>query len=606
MCGIFGYVGKRDPLQVCLAGLQQLEYRGYDSTGICGVWEGRIAIAKRAGKLARLKESLDLPKLDLAIAHTRWATHGKVSDANAHPHLDASGNIALIHNGIIENFADLRESLIQEGIRFASETDSEVAVNLIAKFYRGDLVDALHKAIERLKGIFAFLVIHKDHPDEIVAAARECPLSIGLNDAGNEAIVSSDPNTFQGKFNIVFLRGDEIARVKKDQIEVFDSNLQPVQKKSERFEIDAKPPSKEGFEHFMLKEIFEQPSTIQKAMLGRFENGDVLFEELKLSSEFLRSVKQIWFLGCGTSSHAGMIGSILLEDLARFPSTVEIASEARYRNPLLSPETLVVAISQSGETADTIAAMREAAKFGCKTLAICNVKNSALVREADGVLFLKAGPETSVCSTKAFTSQLAVLTLLALYFARLKKTMTKEDAAIFYGKMKKLPEQIQQILDRAPELQKLAKKYASYDDFFFMGRRYMVPTCMEASLKLKEISYVNANGYPAGELKHGPIALLNPKFPVVAFCANLKTREKIGSNLAEVKARGAPILAIAPESYTELKPIADDVFWLPETIDELAPFPSTIAGQLFAYYFAKERGCDIDQPRNLAKSVTVE
>jgi glucosamine--fructose-6-phosphate aminotransferase (isomerizing) len=643
---------------VCLTGLKLLEYRGYDSAGIGGVSGSEIAFCKRAGKLSNLTSTVDLPTMKLAIAHTRWATHGKVTDQNAHPHLSACNSIALIHNGIIENYAELKEALFLENVPFASETDSEVVVNLIAKYYQGDLVKALHRVLPLLKGIFAFLVIHKDHPDEIVAAARECPLSIGTNDDRTESIVSSDPNAFQGpKFDILFLRGDEIARIKKDRIEVFDSKLKPTSKKTERLEIDSKPPSKEGFEHFMLKEIFEQPATVQKALLGRIENGEVLFDELKLYREQegltchdrarqsaidsneehhsqreksdeknrlrkvaagqntsslterginLQSIRQLWILGCGTSSHAGLLASILLEDLARLPGAVEIASEARYRNPLLSPETLVVAMSQSGETADTLAALRETKKYGCQTLGICNVKNSALAREADATLFLKAGPEMSVCSTKAFTSQLAVLSLLAVYFGRLKGHLSKEAARHFFQALKKIPSQIQTILDRAGEIQILAKKYAQYDNFFFMGRRYMVPTCMEAALKLKEISYVNANGYPAGELKHGPIALLHPRFPVIAFCANDKTRDKIGSNLAEVKARGAPVFAIAPEDYLELKPIADDVFYVPKTIDELAPFPSTIVGQLFAYYLAKERGCDIDQPRNLAKSVTVE
>lgn len=606
MCGIFGYVGKRDPLTVCLAGLSQLEYRGYDSTGIAGISQGVIAVQKKAGRLSQLKIGLSLPPLELAIAHTRWATHGRVNDINAHPHLDVTGSIALIHNGIIENYAELKQEMQREGISFTSETDSEVVANLIAKHYRGDLVRALHQSLPLLRGSFAFLVIHKDHSDEILAVARECPLSIGVNAEKTESIVSSDPNAFQGShFDIVFLRGDEIARVTCGKIEVFDSAMKRVKKKTERLSIDAKLPSKEGYDHYMIKEIYEQPSTIQKAMIGRFD-GDVLFDELKLPPSFFRSIRSIWILGCGTSWHAGSLAALALEDLARLPAAAEIASEARYRNPLLSPETLVLAISQSGETADTLAALREAKKYGCKILGICNVKNSTLAREADGTLFLKAGPEVSVCSTKAFTSQLVVLLLLTLYLGKLKGTIGQEKIGIILQELEKIPSLIQQILDRAADIEKLAKKYASYDDFFFMGRRYMYPTCLEAALKLKEISYVNANGYPAGELKHGPIALLNPRFPVIAFCANEKTKEKIGSNLTEVKARGAPVFAIAPRSFSEVRHIVDDVFFVPDTMDELAPFPSTIVGQLFAYYFAKERGCDIDQPRNLAKSVTVE
>jgi len=607
MCGIFGYIGVGDPLKKCIAGLEQLEYRGYDSTGIAGIAHGEISLWKEAGKLSELKKKLVLKPLEVAIGHTRWATHGKVTNQNAHPHLDGSGSIALVHNGIIENYDVLREELKKEGVSFISETDTEVIVHLISKFYKGDLLQAAHQALRLLKGIFAIALISKDHPDQIIAAARECPLSIGWNEKRTESIISSDPNAFLGSvLDVLFLRNDEIARVQKGKVEVFDSSLKSISKKTERLDSEYKAPSKEGFEHFMIKEIFEQPSTVQKAILGRFDDGNVVFESLGFTPQELLSSRQVWFIGCGTSSHAGAIGSQLLEDLAHIQASSEIASEARFRIPILSKDTLVIAISQSGETADTISAVREVKAHGCKVLGICNVKNSTLTRETDGCIFLKAGPEVSVCSTKAFTSQIAVLTLFALHMARLKGMMTPEAARLFYDEFKKIPGQIQHILDQASQLQKLAKKYSRYEDFFFMGRRYMYPTCMEAALKLKEISYVNANGYPAGELKHGPIALLNPLFPVVAFCANQKTQDKIVSNLMEVKARGAPVLVFAPETLKAVATIADDVFWLPQTNDQLAPFPSTVAGQLLAYYIAKERGCDIDQPRNLAKSVTVE
>ncbi|HSX13457.1 MAG TPA: glutamine--fructose-6-phosphate transaminase (isomerizing) [Chlamydiales bacterium] len=604
MCGIFGYVGKKNPINICMQGLLHLEYRGYDSTGIGGIHNGKIEICKSEGKLSNLKKKLDLPMLELAIAHTRWATHGKVNTANAHPLVDASGSIALIHNGIIENYQELKENLIKEGISFSSETDSEVVVNLIAKFYKGDLVQAIHKALGLLKGIFALLVIHKDHPKEIIATAQDCPLSIGCNVDKSESMISSDPNTFQGdSFDILFLKEKEIARVTSGCVEIFDQQLKSISKRSERLEIEQQTPSKEGFEHFMLKEIFEQPTTIRKALLGRFNLG-IFFEELKLTNEYLKGVESLWILGCGTSSHAGVLGTYLMEDLARFPASVEIASEARYRNPILSKNTLVIAVSQSGETADLIAATREAQKYGCKTLGICNVKNSTLVREADGVIFLRAGPEISVCSTKAFTAQLTVFILLSLYFANLRKAQI--DMGAIYKELLNIPVHIEQILDRKEEIQKIAKKYAKYDDFIFLGRRYMLPTAQESALKLKEISYVNANSYAAGELKHGPIALLGPNFPVIAFCANRQTREKIASNLMEVKARHAPVFAIAPENFKEMGTIADDVFYVPPTLDILAPFSSAVVGQLFAYYLAKERGSDIDQPRNLAKSVTVE
>lgn len=405
MCGIFGYIGARDPLKACIEGLEQLEYRGYDSTGIAGIAHGQIAFCKEAGKLSNLKQKLKLKSLDLAIGHTRWATHGKVTNQNAHPHLDAKETIALVHNGIIENYDSLREALKADGVSFLSETDTEVIAQLIAKHYVGDLVEAVQKTLPLLKGHFAIALIHKDHPDLIVAAARECPLSIGYDDPRTESIISSDPNAFLGcTLNVLFLRNDEIAKVQKGKIEIFDRNRKIIAKKTERLEANYKAPSKEGFEHFMLKEIFEQPATIQKAILGRIEDGKVQFEALP---EEFRKAKQVWFIGCGTSAHAGMIGTLLLEDLAHIPAHTEIASEARYR--IIPAGTLVVAISQSGETADTISAVRQIRARGFKVLGICNVKNSTLTRETDGCIFLKAGPEMSVCSTKAFTSQIAVL-----------------------------------------------------------------------------------------------------------------------------------------------------------------------------------------------------
>lgn len=589
MCGIFGYIGP-NPLLKCLEGLQRLEYRGYDSAGIAGINGGKIVFCKEAGKLSALKKSIRLSELDLAIGHTRWATHGKVTNENAHPHLDAQETVALVHNGIIENYDSLREELKQSGVTFTSETDTEVVAQLIAKHYSGNLLEAVQNTLPLLKGHFAIALIHKNHPNQIIAAARECPLSIGYNQS--EVIISSDPNALIGStLNVLFLRNDEIAHVEKGKIDIYDKNREIIVKKTERIDGEIKAPTKEGFEHFMLKEIFEQPVTIQKAFLGRLHEGKVQFANL---SEEFRKAKRVWFVGCGTSSHAGQIGTLFLEDIARIPATSEIASEARYR--IIPPDTLVVAISQSGETADTISAVREIRAKGHKVIGVCNVTNSTLTRETDGCIFLNAGPEMSVCSTKAFTSQIATLYLFAFYMAGRKVP----------DELRKIADHIAKVLEEAPKIEQVAKKYSHYSNFFYMGRRYMFPTCLEAALKLKEITYVNANGYPAGELKHGPIALIDTQFPVVAFCGNHQTHEKIVSNLQEVKARGAPVLAFAPESLKIVSKIADDVIWLPDTIDELAPFASSVAGQLFAYYFAKTRGCDIDQPRNLAKSVTVE
>jgi glutamine---fructose-6-phosphate transaminase (isomerizing) len=607
MCGVFGYIGERDPLQMCLSGLEQLEYRGYDSTGIAGISQGRIEFCKKAGKLSNLKRALpSLPSFSLAIAHTRWATHGKVNDQNAHPHFNSDASIAVIHNGIIENFARLREDLQKKGIKFSSETDTEVVAHLISEHYAGDLAKALHAAIPKLKGIFALVAIHKNHPGEIAAAARDCPLSVALDGKKTEAIVTSDPNTLVGaEYQVVFLQGGETARVRQGFVEIYGSRFQKIERHPSRIEGALKSPSKEGFEHYMLKEIFEQPATLQKAIFGRFEKG-IAFDELVGMEKIFSRISKIWFVGCGTSAHAGLIGTLFLEDLALFPAISCIASEARFRKSLMTKDTLVIALSQSGETADTLAALRSVKERGCPTLAICNAVNSTLSREADGTIFLQAGPELSVCSTKAFTSQIAILALFATFMGQVKKTMSKEEGAAFYEGIKKIPGQIQKVLDGSAEIQKMAKKYAGMNNLFYMGRRYMFPTCLEAALKLKEISYVNANGYPAGELKHGPIALLDANFPVVAFCANRTTEEKIVSNLMEVKARGAPVLAVAPLTLQSIRAIADDIIWVPDASDPLSPFLSSVAGQLFAYYFAKERGCDIDQPRNLAKSVTVE
>ncbi len=604
MCGIFGYNGNKDPLQKCLDGLEQLEYRGYDSAGIAGTSQGRIVSCRKPGKISVLKNKISLKNLELAIGHTRWATHGKVSEENAHPHFDTAKSIALVHNGIIENYSQLREDLKKKGVQFSSETDSEVIVQLISFLYQGNLCGAVQKTLPLLKGAFAIALIHKDHPDQIVAAARESPLAVGFNDERTESLVSSDPNAFLGgKFNVLFLQNDEIASVQKGRIDIFDQTFTPIIKKSERFELEHKIPSKEGYDHFMLKEILEQPQTIQKAMFGRCS---LEFEKFGFSSEEIRAFRNVWILGCGTSAHAGCLGAMYFEDLAKLPASCEIASEARYRDPILGPDTLVIGISQSGETADTLAAVREAKRQGCKILAICNVGHSTLTREATGSIFLKAGPEISVCSTKAFSSQLTVLYLLALHFAALRGYIDGAQAKWYLDQLKKVPKQMQEVIKEEETLKTFAKKYAPYRDFFFIGRRYMFRSAQEAALKLKEISYVNANGYPAGELKHGPLALIDPNLPVIAFCAHQKTQEKILSNLMEIKARGGPILAFAPREFKEIASVADDVLWLPSTIDELAPFPSTVAGQLLAYFIAKEKNCDIDQPRNLAKSVTVE
>jgi glucosamine--fructose-6-phosphate aminotransferase (isomerizing) len=608
MCGIFGYVGFRDPVSTTLSGLKKLEYRGYDSAGIAGVKDGRILYCKEVGKVAILeKEVADTGLvLDLAIAQTRWATHGKPNKVNAHPHFDRGHSLALVHNGIIENHEALRQRLSAEGVVFISETDTEVVAHLISSFYSGDLLKAVREAVSLLKGSFAIALVHQDFPDTIVAVAHESPLVIGIGK--NEIFISSDSNALASHTQeVVFLSNSEIAMVQADKLEVYDTSQEQVVKESEQLLGQSFEISKAGYEHFTLKEIHEQPQTVRSAMLSRLheEYGTAIFEELELDVNELMSVERILILACGTSWHAGCLASYLFEDKARIPTQVEISSEFRYKNPVIPHGTLVIAISQSGETADTVAAVRELKAKGARILAICNVHGSTLAREADSCLFLRAGPEIGVCSTKAFTSQVIVLSLLGLMLARMRH-MGKCEGQEFLKALNKLPEQIQAVLECSPQIEALAKKYGHYQNFFFLGRRYMFPTSLEGALKLKEISYINANGYPAGEMKHGPIALINEECPTIALCANKQTYEKLLSNLMEVKARNGLVLAIAEEGSENLSGVADDIIWVPSTIDELAAVPSTVVTQLLAYYIAKQRGANIDQPRNLAKSVTVE
>ncbi|MFA5250100.1 MAG: glutamine--fructose-6-phosphate transaminase (isomerizing) [Parachlamydiales bacterium] len=610
MCGIFGYLGSlENPLSACLEGLKKLEYRGYDSAGIAGLIKGRLWALKESGKIAALEAQIkNKVPLEIAIGHTRWATHGAPTRENAHPHFDEKETLALVHNGIIENYSSIKTFLKQQGIKFFSETDTEVIAQLVAYHYQSDLLKAVQAALKELKGAFAIALIHKDHPDTIVAASRECPLAIGFDDLKKEILISSDPNAFLGRnLNVAYLQKDEIALLQKAKIEIFDTMNHPILKKTEKLYGQNLLSTKKGYDHFMLKEIFEQPFTIQKSLVGRLDEGlgSAHLPELALSNLDLTSVRQILITACGTSYHAGLFAAELLEETARLPARAEIASELRYKNPLISRETLLIAISQSGETADTLGALREARARGARILAICNVKNSTLAREADAVLFLNAGPEISVCSTKAFTSQVTLLALFTLYMARLRHLGQKEGKK-FLRELSLLPQIASEVLNQSGRLEKLALKYSQFENFFFLGRRYMYPACLEAALKLKEISYLNANGYPAGELKHGPIALISQELPVIAFAAKGPTYGKMLSNLQEVKARGAPLFAFAFEKDRELEKIADDVFYLPRISDELAILPASIAGQLFAYFIAKERGREIDQPRNLAKSVTVE
>lgn len=610
MCGIFGYIGPDNSAAICLEGLKKLEYRGYDSAGLVGVAEGELHFWKEVGKIRVLEQAwTEKPvSLSLAIAHTRWATHGKPTRENAHPHFDEHLRIAVVHNGIVENHNALREMLKSYGIKFNSETDTEVIAQLIAHYYQGDLAAATQQALSLMQGFWGIAVIHKDHPDKIIAVSRENPLAVAFNPTSGEAFLSSDPNAFHSsELDVLFLRNDELAVIQADKVEVFDPSRTQIAKTPEKLGLENYSRSKGDFEHFMLKEIFEQPQTIEQALHNRFieDFGTVEFENFNLTPQDLQAVRKILILGCGTSWHAGCIGSFLFEEKTRIPAQAEIASEFRYKNPIVSENTLVIAISQSGETLDTIAAVREVKQKGSKVLAICNVRNSTLTREADATVFLRAGPEISVCSTKAFTSQLTVLSLLALLMGR-QRHLSKEEGQAFLAELHRLPALVQQVLDLDAIIEDVASRYSQYNNFFFLGRHCMYPASLEAALKLKEISYINATGIAAGEMKHGPIALVDSQLPVIGLCGNRRTMDKMLSNLTEVKSRGAPILAFAFENTPEIDTIADDVIYLPLCPDELAPIPFSIAAQLFAYYVALKRGTDIDHPRNLAKSVTVE
>jgi len=607
MCGIFGYIGPRNSVNVVIDGLKRLEYRGYDSAGLAAVENNQIVFCKEVGKVSILEAAVKKKQWNIpaAIAQTRWATHGKVTNANAHPLLDTEHSLAVVHNGIIENHDILRKQLKEKGIQFVSDTDTEVIAHLISSHYQGDLLEAVQKTVPQLIGAYALAVVHRNHPDQIVAVAHEAPLVIGIGK--HETFISSDPNAFAFYTQqVIYLSNSEIAVVKTDSWQIY-STEEPIDKETQTLVHDVIETSKGDFETYTLKEIHEQPQTIRNALLGRFhsEYGTAIFDELTFAHSDLLGVERILILGCGTSLHAGYVASYMLEELARIPVQVEISSEFRYKNPIVPPGTFVIAISQSGETADTVAAVREVRAKGAKVLALCNVHGSTLTREAESTIFLKAGAEIGVCSTKAFTSQVVVLSLFTLLMARMRH-MNKTEGQKFLDQLLCLPDQVQAVLNQATFIEKLAHKYAQYDNFFFIGRRYMYPTSLEGALKLKEISYINANGYPAGEMKHGPIALISENCPTVALCANRMTYEKLLSNLMEIKARNGKILAITNKEDKHLEEIADDVIYLPSSSDELAVIPVTIANQLLAYYIAQLRGADIDQPRNLAKSVTVE
>ncbi len=610
MCGIVGYIGSRDAAPILLNGLKRLEYRGYDSAGVA-VINGGLTVRKRAGKVSALDALLQAEPVTgtVGIGHTRWATHGAPTDLNAHPHTDSEGEIALIHNGIIENYAPLKKKLESNGYTFKTETDTEVLVVLIRAFYKefGDLAKAFRYALNQVVGTYGIAMISTIEPDRLFVARNGSPLAIGIGDG--EYIVASDASAIiQHTRQVAYLEDGEMALIDRDRYVTkrIDDDM-PVDKKVEEVAFNLAEIEKGGYEHFMLKEIFEQPETIRNAIRGRLDHeGDtVRLGGLMNVVDQLRDAKRLIILGCGTSFHAGLVGEYMIEQLAGIPVEVEYASEFRYRDPIISKDDIVIAISQSGETSDTLAALREAKVRGATTLGIVNVVGSSIARATDAGVYSHAGPEIGVASTKAFTSQLTVLALMAVKLAR-KRRMGASEGRMILDALQELPEKIRYTLSRYEQVRAIAREYANAPNFLYLGRGYNYPVALEGALKLKEISYIHAEGYPAAEMKHGPIALIDENMPVVFVAPKDAVYDKIISNIQEVRARQGRVIVIANEGNTGVEELAEHVIYVPETLPFLSPIINVLPLQLLSYYIAVERGCNVDQPRNLAKSVTVE
>jgi glucosamine--fructose-6-phosphate aminotransferase (isomerizing) len=608
MCGIVGYVGPKQASPILIDGLRRMEYRGYDSAGLAVLNGAGIKVKKAAGKLSALVEKLrtENPQGTVGIGHTRWATHGAPTTPNAHPHLDQTGKIAVIHNGIIENAAVIKKALEQRGHTFSSETDTEVLAHLIGAYYEGNLEEAVAAALWDVEGAYGIAVISADEPDVLVAARNGSPLLVGVGDG--EYFVASDASAIlEYTRSVVYLDDGEMVVLTRDGYRVRSLTETHVEKPVNQIEWDLATIERGGFAHFMLKEIFEQPESLTNTVRGHLleDEGSARLHGLNLSDEQFKQINRIIITACGTSWHAGLIGEYIFEEMARIPCEVEYASEFRYRNPIVDENTLVIAVSQSGETADTLAAVREAKRRGARTIGLVNVVGSTIAREVQGGLYLRAGPEIGVASTKAFNSQVAALAMVALKLARLRNLSLLQGTQLIQA-LKALPAQIRRVLDRAPEVEKLADRFATAHNALYLGRGVNFPVALEGALKLKEISYIHAEGYPAAEMKHGPIALIDENMPVVFIAPRDGVHTKIVSNIEEVKARGGKVIAIVTEGDEEIGRLADAVFPIPATHDLLTPILASVPLQLFAYYVAVRRGCNVDQPRNLAKSVTVE
>ena len=612
MCGIVGYFGKRNASDILVDGLRRLEYRCYDSAGEACLYDGKIDVVKNPGKIKGLREkvqaaaNLTLTESTQGIGHTRWATHGPPNEVNAHPHLDASGHFAMVHNGIIENYKDIRKALAGEGVECVSDTDSEVLVQLIAFLYKDNLEDAVSEALQKIKGTYGIVVMSDRDPGKLVVARCGSPIVIGIG--RDETLVASDASAIiPHTRDAVYLEDFDMAVITEDGMEVCNVERSPVSRAVTAMDWDAGAAEKGEFEHFMLKEMFEQPQSIRNAIRGRldFEMGTAVLSGLDFSERDAAQINRVLVVGCGTSMHAGMVGEYAVEEMAGVNAEVEQAAEFRYRNPLITPNDLVVAISQSGETADTLAAVREAKQKGALVAGLCNVVGSTIARETGRGVYLHAGPEIGVASTRAFTCQVSVMLMMALKLARTRR-MAGHDGTQFARWIQRLPELVEEVLKQNDAIKAVAQKYAACENAFFIGRGYLFPVALEGALKLKEISYIHAEGYHAAELKHGPIALLQENTPVIALLNNIPGKDKTLGNAEECKARNAPVIAVVSAGDEGAAEGFDDVIVIPDCPPAITPIPTVVALQLLSYHIAAARGCEIDQPRNLAKSVTVE
>lgn len=609
MCGIVGYIGQKDATHILLEGLRKLEYRGYDSAGIAVHTGSALTVIKEAGRIAVLTDEVEHigPVGSIGIAHTRWATHGEPNRTNAHPHTNATQTIAVVHNGIIENYLSLKHWLSERGVHFVSDTDTEVIAHLASHLWDGDLASTMHKVAGRLRGSYALAMVHSEIPDSIVVTRKESPLVIGEGE--KEMFVASDISALLSHTrSFKLLEDHQVAVVYSDRVDIRDREGKPVELASMHVDWDADAAEKGGYEHFMLKEMMEQPKVVRDTIRPRIttHKDSITFAGVALDKRMLERMNKIFITACGTAYHAGMVAKYLFEHLANIPVEVEFASEFRYRNPLVDEKTLAIVISQSGETADTLAALREAKRLGAHVLAIVNTVGSSIAREADDVIYTWAGPEIAVASTKAYIAQLSVIHLLAVHMATLRHTMDKNAVFSYIAELEKIPRKIEMILEQRHVVQQLAARFAHGGDIFFIGRGFDYNIAMEGSLKLKEISYIHSEAYAAGELKHGTIALIEKGTFIAALCTQSSMIDKMIANIKEVKARGAQVLAITCERFNDVSQVADMVLYLPDTPDVLVPILAVVPLQLFAYYCAIERQCDVDKPRNLAKSVTVE